>query len=59
MPGADGDEHPDVLYLNTLLRYYMHLDPDTLSDEEWAWTISYLIDIRTKENKATKNGQRT
>lgn len=49
MPDADSC---NVLYMNTLLRYYMHLDPDTLSDEEWAWTIRYLIDIRTLENKA-------
>ena len=50
MPDADSC---NVLYMNTLLRYYMHLDPDTLSDEEWAWTIRYLIDIRNLENKAT------
>ena len=49
MPDADSC---NVLYMNTLLRYYMHLDPDTLSDEEWAWTIRYLIDIRNLENKA-------
>lgn len=30
----------------------MHLDPDTLSDEEWAWTIKYLLDIRKMEAKA-------
>lgn len=35
----------------------MHLDPDTLSDEEWAWTIRYLTDIRKMEAKA--NGQCT
>ena len=56
VPGAkDGD----VLFLNTLLRYYMNIDPDTLSDEEWAWTIRYLIDIRKVESKANNNGQRT
>lgn len=37
----------------------MHIDPDTLSDEEWAWTIRYLIDIRQQEAKANNNGQRT
>ena len=37
----------------------MHIDPDTLSDEEWAWTIRYLIDIRKEEAKANKNGKRT
>lgn len=40
------------MFLNTLLRYYMHLDPDTLTDSEWAWTIRYLIDIRKEEGKA-------
>ena len=49
MDDADGG---DVLFLNTLLRYYMHLDPDTLCDEEWAWTIRYLRDIRKMEEKA-------
>ena len=56
MPDA---EDGDVLFLNTLLRYYMNIDPDTLSDEEWAWTIRYLIDIRKEESKANNNGQRT
>ena len=37
----------------------MHLDPDTLSDEEWAWTIRYLIDIRKMEVKANIYGQHT
>lgn len=56
MPGAE-DERPNVLYMDTLLRYYMHTDPTGLSDEEWAWTIRYLIDIRNGERKA--NGERT
>jgi hypothetical protein len=30
----------------------MHIDPDTLTDVEWAWTIRYLIDIRKEEAKA-------
>ena len=54
MPDSDKDA---ILFRNTLLRYYMHIDPDTLSDEEWAWTIRYLIDIRKEEAKA--NGQCT
>ncbi len=57
MPGAEDDDHPNVLYLDTLLRYYMGVDPWVLSDEEWAWTIAYLIDIRKQESKG--NGQRT
>ncbi len=56
MPGAE-DEGCAVLYYDTLLRYYMHVDPWTLGDEEWAWTLRYLIDIRKTESKAY--GQRT
>lgn len=37
----------------------MHIDPDTLSDEEWAWTIRYLIDIREEESKEKNDGQYT
>lgn len=51
MPGAAADDHPNVLYLDTLLRYYLSVDPWVLSDEEWAWTIAYLIDIRKQESK--------
>ena len=37
------------------MRYYLHLDPDTLSDEEWVHTYKYLGEIRKAEAKA-KNG---
>ncbi len=40
--------------MNTLMRYYLHLDPDTLSDEEWAQTFKQLQDIRLRESKANK-----
>lgn len=36
--------------MDTLLRYYLHLEPSTLSDEEWAMTIVYLTEIRKLEN---------
>ncbi len=36
----------------------MHINPDELSDEEWAWTIKYLIDIR-KIEREVNNGKRT
>jgi len=42
----------DVLFFNTVMRYYLHLDPDTLSDEEWAHTYKYLAEIRKAETKA-------
>nr|DAY67546.1 MAG TPA: Protein of unknown function (DUF2540) [Caudoviricetes sp.] len=37
-----------------MLRYYLHIDPDKLSDEEWAQTIAQLADIRKNEAKANK-----
>jgi hypothetical protein len=54
VPGA---EDVSVFFADTLLRYYMHVDPRTLSDEEWAWSLRYLIDIRKEE--ALAYGQRT
>lgn len=50
-----GWDSPDVSiglsigYLNTLMRYYLHLDPDSLSDVEWAWEIRFLREIREEE----------
>lgn len=34
------------------MRYYLHIDPDNLSDEEWAQTFAQLCDIRQREAKA-------
>lgn len=39
--------------MNTQLRYYLGIDPDNLSDEEWATTIAQLQDIREQERKAS------
>ena len=33
------------------LRYYLHLDPDTLDDMEWAVAINALEKIRKDEAK--------
>lgn len=44
------EEGINVLFFDTLLRYYLHIDPWALSDEEWAMTIVYLKEIREKEN---------
>lgn len=41
----------DILFFDTLLRYYLHVDPETLPDEKWAWTIRYLTEIRNLERK--------
>ncbi|MBO7052203.1 MAG: hypothetical protein J6W24_06015 [Prevotella sp.] len=48
------EENVNVLFMDTLLRYYMHIDPDTLSDKQWAWTLRYLYDIRKMENKTER-----
>lgn len=42
----------DILFYDTLLRYYLHVDPEVLPDEKWAWTIRFLLEIRMMENKA-------
>lgn len=44
--GKDG-----ILYLDTLLRYYLHVNPDTMEDERWAHTLKYLLEIRKLEAK--------
>ena len=46
----------DVLFFNTVMRSYLHLDPDTLSDEEGAHTYKYLGEIRKAEAKAKGDG---
>lgn len=35
---------------DTMLEYYLHIDPTTLTDEEWAEKLAQLADIRKKEN---------
>lgn len=37
-------------YIDTMLEYYLHIDPSTLTDEEWAEKLAQLADIRKKEN---------
>jgi len=36
--------------MNTMLEYYLHIDPDKLSDHAWAQKVKQLEDIRKKEN---------
>lgn len=38
-----------VGYIDTLLRYYLGIDPDTLDDQRWAETFMQLADIRKRE----------
>jgi len=35
-----------------MMRYYLHINPDELSDEQWAETFKQLADIREREQKA-------
>jgi len=35
--------------MDTMLRYYLHIDPDTLSDQQWVQTIAQLRHIRQTE----------
>ena len=37
-----------------MLRYYLHIDPDTLDDQQWAQTIRQLQHIRKAENSTGK-----
>ena len=49
---ADGSlEHNFVGYVDTMLEYYLHVDPSKLTDEEWAEKFKQLADIRKREGK--------
>lgn len=37
-------------YFDNLIRYYLHMDPDKLDDQQWAITIAQLEDIRKRES---------
>lgn len=39
--------------LDAQLRYYMHVDPDSLDDEQWAMRVNELRWIRDKEGEAS------
>ena len=34
-----------------MLEYYLHIDPSSLSDQQWAEKLKQLADIRQKELK--------
>jgi hypothetical protein len=36
-----------------MLRYYLHINPSTLTDEQWAKEIALLEYVRTLENFST------
>ena len=41
-------ENP-IGYIDTMLEYYLHIDPSTLTDAEWAEKFMQLADIRKRE----------
>lgn len=38
-----------------MMRYYLHCNPDEMSDQRWAITFAQLADIRKKEGAANKS----
>jgi len=43
-----------IRQINAQLRYYLHLDPDKLTDVEWANAWKELEWVRSEEAKANK-----
>ena len=39
-------------YVDTMLEYYLGIDPGKLSDEQWGEKFAQLLDIRDKEAQA-------
>lgn len=46
-------EHQDnsILLIDTILRYHLSIDPDELSDWEWAGSYAYLLEILKAERQ--------
>lgn len=44
-----------IAVVNTSLRYYLKLDPSTLSDEEWAEQFYMLEQLREDEKNRSLN----
>lgn len=40
-----------VVYIDTQLRYHLKIEPENLSDEEWAERYAILQNIRAEESK--------
>lgn len=38
-----------ISYIDTMLEYYLHIDPSTLTDEQWAEKFYQFCDIRRRE----------
>ena len=47
------DAHP-ISFIDTMMQYYLNVDVDKLSDEEWAIKYKQLEYIRKEESKSSK-----
>jgi hypothetical protein len=47
---VDTSDGVDVLFWDTVLRYYLSIEPNEMPDEVWAQTIKNLNEIRKLEN---------
>ena len=52
MKNKGGVQDDWIGYADKLMRYHLHIDTDTLSDEKWAQTFKHLVDIRKQEMKS-------
>jgi hypothetical protein len=41
-------------YINTEMQYYLHINTDDLTDEEWGEKYAQLNDIRKRESEANQ-----
>jgi len=44
-------EANSIGYINTMLEYYLGINPDTLTDNEWVEKYAQLKDIRKRESQ--------
>ena len=42
-------EHNQISYADTMMQYYLHIDPSSLDDAQWAEKLAQLVDIRNSE----------
>ncbi|MBR1644319.1 MAG: hypothetical protein IJ684_02985 [Bacteroidales bacterium] len=41
--------HNPIGFIDTMLEYYLHIDPSTLTDAQWAEKFMQLAEIRKME----------
>jgi len=47
---ADGTVEKNWIgFVDTMIQYYLHINPDELTDEQWAEKFAQLMEIRKKE----------